>query len=395
MFELIEKLAILIFYILLIFSNLVAILGILNLFFIKKPNINNSKVSNNYLVSILIPARNEAYNIKRCVYSLLDQTYKNFEIIVLDDDSVDDTFKIVSSISKLDERVRVVQGKAIENGWLGKNWACHQLSRLAKGDFYLFIDADTKLQNKVLEETIIEMETSDIDLISLFPKRVTTTFVDKIISVSMGWFIFCCLPLIFSNRNPIFSSAFGQYLLFRKSSYLLIGGHESIKNKILDDFELARSITTSNLVLKLFDGTERLTTFSYSNEKEALDGLSKSIFPFFNNKILPFFILWIIFMSMGLIPFILFFGGFFDIKLSRYKELMTYLIWGSLTFSWSMASYRSKQGIFYGIMFPFITTLTAIIGVFSILTFTYKNVNWKERNISPGIDKSTKAEEVD
>ena len=168
MHELIEKLAILIFYILLIFSNLVAILGILNLFFIKKPNINNSKVSNNCLVSILIPARNEANNIKRCVYSLLDQTYKNFEIIVLDDDSVDDTFKIVSDISKLDERVRIIQGKPVENGWLGKNWACYQLSQLAKGDFYLFIDADTKLQNKVLEETILEMEASDIDLFHYF-----------------------------------------------------------------------------------------------------------------------------------------------------------------------------------------------------------------------------------
>ena len=393
-YEVLEKLAILVFYVLLIFSNLVAILGILNLFFIKKPS-NNFGIPSDSLVSILIPARNEGNNIKRCVYSLLDQTYKNFEIIVLDDDSVDDTFNIVNQITKLDDRVRIIQGKAIENGWLGKNWACHQLSQLAKGDFYLFIDADTKLQNKVIEETIFEMESADIDLLSLFPKRITATYVDKIISVTMGWFIFSCLPSIFSNQNPMFSSAFGQYLLFRKSSYLLIGGHESIRNKILDDFELARNITSNSLVLKLFDGTERLTTFSYSNEKEALDGLSKSIFPFFNNKIFPFIILWIMFMSMGLIPFILFFGDFFDIKLSKSKELMTYLIWGSLTLSWSMASYRSKQGIFYGVAFPLIATLTAIIGVFSILTFTYKNVNWKERNVSPNRTETSETEELD
>lgn len=389
-----EIISLFIFYGLFVFSILVALLGLINLIFIRKAKINDLINKSEVLVSVLIPARNEELNISRCLYSLIDQSHKNFEIIVLDDDSTDSTFKIVSDISDEDDRVKIIKGTPIENGWLGKNWACNQLSKAANGDLLLFIDADTKLQSKTIEETVYEMESSDIDLISLFPKRVTSTIVDKILSVTVGWFIFSCLPIFFSNNNPNFSSAFGQYLLFRRGAYFSIGGHESIKNNILDDFELGRSITRNGLVLKVFDGTERVSTFSYSSEKEALDGISKSIFPFFQNKIIPFSILWILFMAMGLVPILLLFGDFFQIKLSKSKEFMAYLIWGSLTLSWVVSSYRSKQGILFGVFFPIVTITTAIVGVFSVLTFAYKNVNWKDRNVT-GTDESSEYEKVE
>ena len=65
------------------------------------------------------------------------------------------------------------------NGWTGKNWACHQLSKYANGDFFLFIDADTKLQKNTIAEAVSEMNRNDIDLLSLFPNRITKTVVDK------------------------------------------------------------------------------------------------------------------------------------------------------------------------------------------------------------------------
>ena len=380
MYLFLEVIAMFIFYSLFAFSILVSILGIINLIFIKKPIIyhqNNSDA----LVSVLIPARNEEINIKRCLYSLIDQSYKNLEIIVLDDDSDDQTYDVVKNISKNYESIKLVKGEAKTIGWTGKNWACNQLSKYANGDFLLFVDADTKLQKNTIAETVNEMNNNDIDLISLFPNRITNTVIDKIISVTIGWFIFSCLPIIFSNKNPIFSSAFGQFLLFRKGAYFSIGGHESIKDKILDDFELGRLITKKGYNLNVLDGTERISTFSYSTEKEALEGLSKSIFPFFNNKLIPFLILLILFLSMGLMPIFIMMGEFFGSKLTKSKEMIAYFIWGLLTLSWSISSYRSKQGLRYGILYPFITTLTAIVGIFSIITFLTKSVNWKNRNI--------------
>ncbi|MEC9451425.1 MAG: glycosyltransferase family 2 protein [Chloroflexota bacterium] len=389
-----ETLAVFIFYILFAFSILVALLAVVNLFFIRRASISDSLKTQSALVSILIPARNEEANIGRCLYSLIDQSYKNIEIIILDDDSTDYTFSIAKEISKKDKRIKIVKGMPIEKDWLGKNWACHQLSSIAKGDMLLFIDADTKLQSKTIEETITEMEESDIDLITLFPKRVTSTSVDKIISVTVGWFIFSCLPILFSNKNPIFSSAFGQYLLFRKGAYFSIGGHESIKDDILDDFELGRSITREGFNLKVFDGTDRISTFSYSSEREAIDGLSKSIFPFFSNRLVPFFLLWILFMAMSIVPVLVIFGDLFQIRLSRSKEVMAFLIWGSLTLSWVISSYRSKQGLLPGIFFPVVTTITAILGIFSVLSFLFNNVVWKDRNLSSEDDVAN-YEEVD
>ena len=380
MYLFLEVTAMFIFYSLFAFSILVSILGFINLILIKKPIIyyqNNSTA----LVSVLIPARNEEINIKRCLYSLIDQSYKNLEIIVLDDDSDDQTYNVVKNISKNYESIKVVKGEAKTLGWTGKNWACYQLSKYANGDFLLFVDADTKLQKNTIAETVNEMNNNDVDLISLFPNRVTNTAIDKIISVTIGWFIFSCLPIIFSNKNPIFSSAFGQFLLFRKGAYFSIGGHESVKDKILDDFELGRLITKRGYNLNVLDGTERISTFSYSTEKEALEGLSKSIFPFFNNKLIPFLILLILFLSMGLIPIFIMMGEFFGSKLTKSKEMIAYFIWGLLTLSWAISSYRSKQGLRYGILYPFITTLTAIVGIFSIITFLTKTVNWKNRNI--------------
>ena len=375
-----EFIAMFIFYSLFAFSILVSILGVINLIFIKKPIVySQNNISS--LVSVLIPARNEEVNIKRCLYSLIDQSYKNLEIIVLDDDSDDQTYNIVKDISKNFSSIKLIKGERKLNGWTGKNWACHQLSKFAKGDFLLFIDADTKLQKNTISETVSEMNNNDVDLISLFPNRITNTAIDKIISVTIGWFIFSCLPIIFSNKNPMFSSAFGQFLLFRKGAYFSIGGHESIKDKILDDFELGRLITMRGYNLNVFDGTERISTFSYSTEKEALDGLSKSIFPFFNNKLIPFLILLILFLSMGLMPIFIMMGEFFGSKLTKSKEMIAYFTWGLITLSWSISSYRSKQGIRYGILYPFVTTFTAIIGIFSIITFLTKSVNWKNRNV--------------
>ena len=375
-----ELIAMFTFYSLFAFSVLVGLLGFINLIFIKKPIVYNQN-NNSSLVSVLIPARNEEINIKRCLYSLIDQSYKNLEIIVLDDDSSDQTFEIVKEISGKYDSVRLIKGENKTKGWTGKNWACFQLSKHAKGDFLLFVDADTKLQKNTIAESVSEMNNNDIDLITLFPNRITKTAIDKVISVTIGWFIFSCLPIIFSNKNPMFSSAFGQFLLFRKSAYFSVGGHESIKDKILDDFELGRCITKNGYILKVFDGTERISTFSYLSEKEALEGLSKSIFPFFNNRLIPFILLLILFLSMGLMPLFIMMGEFFGSKLTKTKEMIAYTIWGLLTISWAISSYRAKQGLKYGIFYPLISTFTVIIGIFSIITFLTKSVNWKNRNI--------------
>jgi len=96
-------------------------------------------------VSILIPARDEARLIGRIVHQFLSQTYPYFELIILDDASTDRTDFHAINAGLGDPRFHLLRGKPLPKGWLGKNWACHQLSQAARGDLLLFIDADIQV----------------------------------------------------------------------------------------------------------------------------------------------------------------------------------------------------------------------------------------------------------
>ena len=93
-------------------------------------------------ISVLVPARNEEGNIKDCLDSLLSQEYPDFQVIVLDDNSTDRTWEILSELAKNNNKLSIIKGKPLPPGWFGKHWACHQLAENAEGDLILFTDAD-------------------------------------------------------------------------------------------------------------------------------------------------------------------------------------------------------------------------------------------------------------
>ncbi len=109
-------------------------------------------------ISILVPARNEEHNIEACVVSLLSQDYPDYEVIVLDDHSKDDTLDILQRISRKNSRLRVLNGSPLPEGWLGKHWACHQLYQASSGEFLLFTDADTIHAADMLKASISALD---------------------------------------------------------------------------------------------------------------------------------------------------------------------------------------------------------------------------------------------
>ena len=376
-------------YFLVVFSLLLLFITLVNIllsFLFTRKNKRQGSIdfsSKKPLISVLIPARDEEENIYRCINSLLKQSYSNIEVVVLDDDSEDNTFALAKEISDLDSRVSVYKGNKVPSGWLGKNWACHQLSEKANGEFLLFLDSDTKLSPNVLSDSMNMHINEDLDLLTLFPKRKASTFIDKIISVTIGWMIFSWIPIFLANTSkfPFFSAAFGQFLLFKRDSYNLIGGHKTIKVEILDDFELGRNISRNKLKLKMINGVKDIETFSYNSEKEALRGFSRTIFPFFYQSLIGFLILWFLFISMTFIPFLMIFVEFFNITLDENKNSLILLIWTLLSCSWVLAALRSKQSIFLAILFPFAMLVTSIIGFYSVVSFLIDNIHWKNRNV--------------
>ena len=127
---------------------------ILNLRSLKTPRPESKIPKTPPLISVLIPARDEEANIRTCLESLQKQDYPNFEILVLDDNSSDNTAKIVEQIAATDDRIQLLRGKPLPKDWAGKPFACYQLAKKARGSWLLFIDADTIHEPHALRSTL-------------------------------------------------------------------------------------------------------------------------------------------------------------------------------------------------------------------------------------------------
>ncbi|MFA5079492.1 MAG: glycosyltransferase family A protein, partial [Dehalococcoidia bacterium] len=211
---------------------------ILNLAALKRPSRKAAVPPDQPLVSVLIPARNEEQNIGRCLDSVLNQDYPNYEVIVLDDNSTDRTSEIVKRMSEKDDRVQLIKGKPLPDGWAGKCFACHQLSQNARGKWLLFVDADTVSQSHMVRSTLQLTTLNNAAMLSGFPRQKVSGITQKMVIpiifyfLVMAWFP---LWLFHSWKKPGPTLAIGQFLLFRREDYLAIGGHESVKSRIMED----------------------------------------------------------------------------------------------------------------------------------------------------------------
>lgn len=226
-------------------------------------------------VSILIPARDEEANIEAVVRSLAG---RGGELIVLDDHSSDATAAILDRLRR-ELPLRVIAGEPLPAGWKGKNWACHQLARAATGEYLLFTDADTRHDGAVETAVALAQETS-ADLLSLMPRQLTESSLERMTIPLMDFFFVTFFPsfMLERSRDPRFAAANGQFLLFTRAAYDAIGGHESIRDSVVDDLALARRIREKGLTLRVADGHDVVSCRMYRNGSEVIAGFSKNLY---------------------------------------------------------------------------------------------------------------------
>ena len=246
------------------------------------------------LVSILVPARDEAQSIERCVRSLVDQTYEQLEILVLDDHSSDTTAAIVQRI--IDElpiqqrgRLRLLQGEELPSGWGGKNFACHQLAQQASGNYLFFTDADTIHDPKMVVSVLDCMQRRAVSLLTAQPTYELDSLGERLIVPLLTFTIMTLLPvaLIPVRPEPSLATGNGQLLCFERSAYEHIGGHTSVKNRILEDVLLARAIKAAGYRMIFVDAQDLVHCRMYRSFAEVWSGFSKNLFAFYNYA-LPF-----------------------------------------------------------------------------------------------------------
>ncbi len=217
----------------------------LNLKYFKRPLVKKPLPGIPPLISVMIPARNEALNIKMCLDSLVNQDYPNLEILVLDDNSSDNTAEIVSKMAETDNRIHLYRGEKLPPDWAGKPFACYQLARKARGDWLLFVDADTTHSPDMLRGIINLAVKEKPGLLSGFPRQVGVSLPQQVAIPVLYFAILGWLPLWWIHRSPKLypSLAIGQFLLFSRESYWRMNGHCAVKDRILEDVWLGIEVT--------------------------------------------------------------------------------------------------------------------------------------------------------
>lgn len=237
-------------------------------------------------VSILLPLRNEAENVHGVIESLLNQNHLNdYEVIALNDGSDDGTGEILRSIS--DPRFSYIDGEQLPSGWLGKNFACHQLASQSRGEILVFVDADVRLHPWAVSSSIHAMNRWKWSFISPYPRQIAISLIERITQPLLQWSWFSTLPLRLAEKlqKPSMIVANGQFLIVTKAAYIKSGGHEAVKSDVLDDLELARSLIKSGFRGHVAEASSVAECRMYSRTKELFEGYSKSQWRAFRNPL--------------------------------------------------------------------------------------------------------------
>ena len=232
---------------------------------------------------ILIPARNEAENIRECVNSLLAQDWQDFTLLVLDDASDDGTDAIIREIAAQDSRVILLCGRPIEAGWAGKVWACQQLgaAALERGaDWLLFLDADTRAKRGLVGAALQHGQETGAGMVSAFPYQQTGTFWERVTLPMIQFLIVTFLPVrgVWESPFPQLVAACGQIELFSAAAYRAVGGHGSIPRSFHDGLQLARRVKAGGFPVRLFDGTDAITCRMYAGGREVWNGFTRNAY---------------------------------------------------------------------------------------------------------------------
>jgi len=234
-------------------------------------------------LSVIIPARNEALNIERCVRSVLAAAYAPLEIIVVDDRSSDATAKIVARLAAAPEakgRVRLVRGVDLPPGWYGKQWALVQGYRVATGDLVLFADADTQHEPELIPRAVTALRTEHVDLVSVIPRQEMGTFWERLVQPHVFFALQARVgDLRHVNRTRTVWNAIanGQFILTTQVAYEAVGTHAAVRDTVTEDLMLAQAFVRGGRDIFLLHAMDYMATRMYRSLREIIGGWSKNL----------------------------------------------------------------------------------------------------------------------
>lgn len=340
--------------------------------FISNPKL--TKVSHQYhdFVSVLIPARDEEKNILTLLQSIDQQDYQNIEVIVLDDHSSDETYNLCTAFAQKHPLFKIIKGKPLPNGWLGKNYACYQLAQQAKGKYLLFLDADEEVENGLINSSVYRTKVHRLALLSLFTNQVMVTLGEKLVVPLMHYMLLNLLPLrlIFLSKNPAFAAASGQFMFFEAGKYHQYQWHEKVKDQVVEDVEIMKQVKQNQLKGEGLLANGMIRCRMYNGYQDAIHGFSKNFLAPFNYSVVTF-LLYLVFLI----------GGPVLVGLTLNLQLFLMML-SLIVLTRIMISLSSGQNAVYNVLLhPLQMISLMVVAYMSITKYLTKTTTWKGRKV--------------
>jgi chlorobactene glucosyltransferase len=339
------------------------------------------------LVSVIIPARNEAHNIARCVSSILSATYPNLELIVVDDNSTDGTGEIAGAAAQGDPRVRVITCPPLPEGWFGKQWACATGAKAARGSVLQFTDADTVHSADLVTRSTNAMRRARAQLFSVAGRQELGGFWEKVIQPQ----VFSILSMRYGGTESVTEAtsvkhkiANGQCIFVTHDSYDSIGGHGAVRTSAAEDLMLAQKFFAARKRVVLMLGVNQLSTRMYASLSEIVSGWRKNVFaagldsvPFgrVGRTMFPLFLL--LPPLMELLPPLALILAAFGLPAGP-----TLLLWAAISAAatliwWIVVYVTTRENPFYALLYPLGALVLLYIFVSAVIRG--RRVSWKGR----------------
>jgi len=339
------------------------------------------------LVSVIVPARNEAHNIARCVTSILATTYPNLELIVVDDSSTDGTPQIARDAAQRDPRARFITAPPLPEGWFGKQWACTTGAKVARGSVLQFTDADTVHGADLVTRSINAMRRVRAQLFSVAGRQELGGFWEKVMQPQ----IFTILAMRYGGTESITEAtnvrdkiANGQCIFVTHDSYNAIGGHASVRTSVAEDMMLAQRFYAARKRVVVMLGPNQLSTRMYGSLREIISGWRKNVFaggldsvPFgkVGQTMFPLFLLMP--PLMQLLPVLA-----LVLAASGLATSSTLLVWAAISASatllwWILVYVTIKENPLYALAYPL--GALVLLYIFFTAVIRGRRVSWKGR----------------
>ena len=259
-------------------SGYVLLIAAINLVYFSRIR-RDPTVRDGGMVSVLIPARNEADGIEECLAGLFDQSYADYEIIVYDDDSTDETLEILKRLEGDHDRLRVIEGKEKPPEWKGKAFAVQKLAEEARGEYLYIVDADTQHGREAVSWAVTQLEERKLDAFSGMPRQITHSFAEKLlVPIIYLPIVFFPLPLFNARRLRRLGFGIGQFFMFRRSCFFESGGMHPVKEKITEDLAMSLRLKRRGYRFEFLDTRSNVCCRMYGGFRDSIEGFTKNLY---------------------------------------------------------------------------------------------------------------------